>query len=163
MVGGPEGQAEPGTLVHGNSEVFEKAATGGDCGELSGGSRIYLGSGPGGKVAASEAIRESRVDSQQKAENNAVLGYRLFVGKRRWGPGELEREVAQGCWQCAAVARPVALKQCLGLPKPLWHEVMELMGGDHEQLSKFELVRRNDLQDDDDGDEEVEEEGGEEG
>ena len=32
----------------------------------------------------------------------------------------------------------VALKQCLGLPKPLWHEVMELCGGECATLSRLE-------------------------
>jgi len=44
----------------------------------------------------------------------------------------------------------VALKQCLALPKPLWHEVMELLGGEAEMLSRFELVQRTDLDSDED-------------
>ena len=63
-----------------------------------------------------------------------------------WAPGALEREVRLGKWQCAASARPVALKQCLALPKPLWHEVMELVGGDAEMLSRFEFLERTDLE-----------------
>ncbi|KAJ1482350.1 hypothetical protein T484DRAFT_1804143, partial [Baffinella frigidus] len=47
-----------------------------------------------------------------------------------------------------ACARPLALKQCLGLPKPLWHEVMERCGGRSLELSKLELVRRDDLEED---------------
>ena len=45
--------------------------------------------------------------------------------------------------------RPVALKQCLQLPKPLYHEVMELAGGRLSELSKLELLKRDDLADDD--------------
>ena len=45
-----------------------------------------------------------------------------------------------------ACARPVALKQCLGLPKPLWHEVLELCGGELAELSRIELLKRDDLQ-----------------
>ena len=51
--------------------------------------------------------------------------------------------------RCAiACARPVALKQCLGLPKPLWHEVMELSGGELAEISRIELVKRTDLEQD---------------
>ena len=44
----------------------------------------------------------------------------------------------------------VALKQCLALPKPLWHKVMELLGGEAEMLSRFKLVQRTDLDSDED-------------
>ena len=62
------------------------------------------------------------------------------------------RGVGRGMWQPAAVARPVALKQCLALPKPLWHEVMKPIGGDCAELSKFEFMRRDDLKEEDDVD-----------
>ena len=39
----------------------------------------------------------------------------------------------------------VALKQCLGLPKPLWHEVLEMCGGESAELSSIELTKRDDL------------------
>ena len=42
-----------------------------------------------------------------------------------------------GAWRPGAGARPVALKQCLGLPKPLWHEVLELCGGECRELSRL--------------------------
>ena len=50
-------------------------------------------------------------------------------------------------WAAAACARPVALKQCLGLPKPLWHEVMELCGDWCAELSQIEIQKRTDLED----------------
>ena len=46
-----------------------------------------------------------------------------------WGPGQLQREVSQGVWHPVSAARQLALKQVLGLPKPLWREVSELVGG----------------------------------
>jgi hypothetical protein len=53
---------------------------------------------------------------------------------------------AFGSWCPVACARPLALKQCLGLPKPLWHEVLELCGGELAELSKLELLKRQDLE-----------------
>jgi hypothetical protein len=32
----------------------------------------------------------------------------------------------------------VIVKQCLQLPKPLWMEVMELMGGEYAELARSE-------------------------
>ena len=68
------------------------------------------------------------------------LDFRWFVGRH----GALS--AARGEWVSMACARPVALKQCLGLPKPLWHEVMELCGGECADLSRIELLKRDDLE-----------------
>ena len=66
------------------------------------------------------------------------LDFRWFVGRRA------AVSTDDGAWCPVACARPVALKQCLGLPKPLWHEVMEMLGGTSEEISKLELQRRKD-------------------
>jgi hypothetical protein len=42
------------------------------------------------------------------------------------------------CRYTAAAARSLVLKQCLQLPKPLWREVMELMGGEYADTSRRE-------------------------
>ena len=39
----------------------------------------------------------------------------------------------------------MALKQCLGLPKPLWHEVLELCGNECREISGIEILKRSDL------------------
>ena len=67
------------------------------------------------------------------------LDFRWFIGRQ----GPLRSAGSE--WQSVACARPVALKQCLGLPKPLWHEVMELCGGECAALSAIELLKRDDL------------------
>ena len=68
--------------------------------------------------------------------------FRWFVGRRK------DLSTARCAWCAIACARPVALKQCLGLPKPLWHEVMELSGGELAEISRIELVKRTDLEQD---------------
>mmetsp|Transcript_38381 Transcript_38381/g.113973 ORF Transcript_38381/g.113973 Transcript_38381/m.113973 type:complete len:88 (-) Transcript_38381:47-310(-) len=70
------------------------------------------------------------------------LDFRWFIGKRTG------LSTARGEWNAVACARPIAIKQCLGLPKPLWHEVMELCGGENAELSRIEFVK---LYDDDGG------------
>lgn len=78
---------------------------------------IYLG----GESAAAEAVN---------AELAAAHEFRFFAGCKIWEPGQLAREMAAGAWASAACSRSLVLKQCLGLPTPLWKEVMELMGGE---------------------------------
>ena len=51
---------------------------------------------------------------------------RFFEGACTWGPGELERQVEQGAWTCAAASRSLVLKHSSQLPLPLWQEVSEL-------------------------------------
>ena len=72
--------------------------------EIAPGLRIYTG----GEEAAIDAVFDGRC---------SPLDFRWFVGRTE-GVSTVE-----GSWLAVACARPVALKQCLGLPKPLWHEV----------------------------------------
>jgi hypothetical protein len=37
------------------------------------------------------------------------------------------------------------LKQCISLPKPLWHEVLEICDGEMKELSLLELSKRDDI------------------
>jgi hypothetical protein len=47
------------------------------------------------------------------------------------------------CRYTAAASRPMLLKQCLQLPKPLWKEVLEFMGGEYaivaEKADQYEF------------------------
>jgi len=122
-VGGPDEQDAPGMLIHG----FElEGAT-----ELAAGTRIFTG----GFEAAVAAVQDG---------TRRPLDFRFFVGRRN------EVSTRGGAWTPVACARPVALKQCLGLPKPLWHEVLELCGGEMGELSAIELLKRPDLEPGDD-------------
>ena len=118
-VGGPEEQNRPGMLIHGTE--LDGAE------ELAPGTRIFTG----GFEAAVAAV---------KAGTCRPLDFRFFIGRRK------DVETRQGAWVPVACARPVALKQCLGLPKPLWHEVLELCGGEMAALSAIELLKRPDLE-----------------
>merc|ERR1719329_862552 len=101
--------------------------------ELAPGTRIYSCAGMGVEAAA-DAVLDGRC---------APLDFRWFIGRHA------TLRCAEREWAAAACARPVALKQCLGLPKPLWHEVMELCGGSLAELSQVELQKRDDLEEDD--------------
>ncbi|KAJ1445957.1 hypothetical protein M885DRAFT_578381 [Pelagophyceae sp. CCMP2097] len=102
--------------------------------EIAPGIGIYRG---GGAHAARNVISEA----------NDSLEFRFFIGRQEWAAGDLDRAVAAGEYRPAACARALALKQCLGLPKPLWHEIMEMLGGVSLEVSRLELLKREDLDD----------------
>ena len=60
-------------------------------------------------------------------------------------PSTLDLDVVLGKYQPVACARSIALKQCIQLPKPLWHEVLELCGGELKDISEFEQLKRDDI------------------
>lgn len=127
-LGGPQRVGEPGRVVHGIQEL-EGAE------ELAPGTGIYCG----GLEDAVKGVLEGRYKP---------LDFRFFLGCREWEAGGLDQAVGAGEYRSVACARPIALKQCLGLPKPLWHEVMELCGGESKELSRLEILQREDLESD---------------
>ena len=59
--------------------------------------------------------------------------FRLSLGETR-----LEATEAEAEWLPVACSRPIVLKPSpAGLPKALWHEVMECCGGECEELSRL--------------------------
>jgi len=86
---------------------------------------VYLG----GEAEAVVAVRDGKLPSSD---------FKFFSGATVWAPGQLKAEVDKGVWYTAAASRPVIVKQCLQLPKPLWMEVMELMGGQYAETAKAE-------------------------
>jgi Uncharacterized ACR, COG1678 len=133
-VGGPDGQDQPATMIHGVADL--PGAT-----EISPGSQIYQG----GIDAAIEGVLKGKYNP---------LEFRFFVGCHEHEEHAIDIAVHLGKYQPIACARSVALKQCISLPKPLWHEVMELCGGEMADLSNLELSKHDDLRfqvvDDDD-------------
>jgi len=117
--GGPQDSLEPATLVHGFEELPGAE-------EIAPGTKIYTG----GVEAAIDAVRSGKYNA---------LDFRWFLGRHK------NLNTANGKWLPVACARPVALKQCLGLPKPLWHEVLELCGGEPAEISRLEFQKRMDL------------------
>ena len=73
------------------------------------------------------------------------LDFRFFIGCNRYQKGGLDIAIRSNKYQPIACARALALKQCIQLPKPLWHEVMEMCGGELREISQLELKKRSDL------------------
>jgi len=118
--GGPDGHDQPGRLLHGLPPEVDLPGSR----EIAAGLRIYQAEGMDSIVAAAKAV---------VAGDAQPLEFRLFVGHTRI-PSQ------SPAWLPVACSRPLVLKHALAsLPKPLWHEVMELCGGECAEMSR--LVR----------------------
>mmetsp|Transcript_13009 Transcript_13009/g.21313 ORF Transcript_13009/g.21313 Transcript_13009/m.21313 type:complete len:468 (+) Transcript_13009:3-1406(+) len=124
-VGGPDDMDKPALLVHGIADLPGAV-------EISRGTGIYQG----GLEAAIDGVLSGKYKP---------LDFRFFVGHTRYAKGQLEDAVTKGKYQPIACSRPLVLKQCIQLPKPLWHEVLEFCGGELKEISKLELAKREDL------------------
>lgn len=63
--------------------------------------------------------------------------YKFFAQYAGWAPGQLETELeTNDVWIAAACAPELILKQVIQLPKPLWREILELMGSPYYEMSK---------------------------
>lgn len=125
-VGGPDLQDQPAEIIHG-IEGLSGAV------EISPGAKIYRG----GVDAAIDGVLRGLY---------SPLDFRFFVGCHTFDESTLDVSVVLGKYQPIACARTVALKQCISLPKPLYHEVLELCGGEMEELSRLEMLKRDDIQ-----------------
>lgn len=124
-IGGPDDQDEPATIVHGIRDLPGAV-------EISPGSNIYRG----GLEAAVDGVLAGKF---------SPLEFRFFVGLHDYEESMLDVEVRLGKYQPIACARALALKQCISLPKPLWHEVMELCDGDLPDISSLEMLKREEV------------------
>jgi len=101
-VGGTDDQDEPATMIHGIKDIAGAR-------EISPGTGIY----EGGLEAAIDGVLQGKYNP---------LDFRFFVGCHKYEESSLDVSVVLGKYQPVACARALALKQCISLPKPLWHE-----------------------------------------
>ena len=116
--GGPEGQGRRGLVVHGVGEL-EGAR------ELAQGTKLYHTSALDGFEAAADAVLDGRAPP---------LAFRWFLGRH------MALSARSGEWLPVACSRPLILKQSardVAMPTPLWHEVLELCGGECRELSRL--------------------------
>jgi len=93
--------------------------------QLDGAREVMQGVYIDGVDEARQGIRAGRFDRQD---------FKCIVGYCGWAPGQLDREVKSGVWFTAAASRDVALQHVENGPS-LWHQVLDLMGGDYAKLS----------------------------
>ena len=125
-IGGPDKMQEPAVMIHGFGDL-EGAQ------EIAPGTKVYRG----GVDAAIDGVVSGKYNP---------LDFRFFVGCHDYENGDIDVAVHANKYQPIACARPIVLKQCIQLPKPLWHEVLELCGGELKELSKLELMKRDDIE-----------------
>jgi len=125
-VGGPDRQDQPAVVIHGIADL--EGAT-----EISPGTGLYKG----GIEAAIDGVLDG---------SYMPLDFRFFIGCHSYTNYDLDVAINSNKYQPIACARSLALKQCIQLPKPLWHEVMEMCGGELREVSRLELMKRDDIQ-----------------
>lgn len=101
-VGGPHKMEEPAIMIHGIHDLPGAV-------EISPGTGIY----EGGIEAACDGVLSGKYKP---------LDFRFFIGHTSYQRKELDQAVNGGKYQPVACSRPLVLKQCIQLPKPLWHE-----------------------------------------
>jgi len=126
-IGGPDMQEQPAVLIHGVPDLEGSR-------EVSPGTGLFVG----GIDAAIDGVLNGLYKP---------LDFRFFVGCHKYKDGDLDFAINSNKYQPVACARSLALKQCIQLPKPLWHEVMEMCGGELREVSRLELMKRDDLKD----------------
>ncbi len=101
-VGGPDDMDKPAVMIHGIHDLQGSV-------EISPGTGVYRG----GLEAAMDGVLAGKYKP---------LDFRFFIGQRRYVGRQLEESIRLGKYQPVACSRPLVLKQCIQLPKPLWHE-----------------------------------------
>jgi len=86
-------------------------------------------------------IINGEYDEETGDERKRLLSgfdFKFFVQRTRWLPTQLEKEIRDGTWYAANVSKEVLFKSRdrLGTKraKPLWTEIMELMGGEYKDV-----------------------------
>jgi len=125
-IGGPDMQEQPAVLIHGVPDLEGSR-------EVSPGTGLFVG----GIDAAIDGVLNGLYKP---------LDFRFFIGCHKYKDGDLDFAINSNKYQPIACARSLALKQCIQLPKPLWHEVMEMCGGELREVSRLELMKRDDIQ-----------------
>lgn len=91
---------------------------------------LYWGGDPG---QAQEAMIDERLDKPMSG-----FDFKFFVKDTRWLPSQLEEEIMDGTWHVTTVSKEVLFRNRDRLgpkrAKPLWTEIMELLGDDYKHI-----------------------------
>jgi len=75
---------------------------------------------------------------QERAEQGQLdlAKVRFEAGHAAWNPGQLEQEIEKGWWYPAVCSPELVVRPCIGLPVPLWCQILDLMGGEYAEIGK---------------------------
>jgi len=145
-----------GTAPGGDSDGGEGSGNGGmdllhwcplvdDAKPLSASDGLFWGGDP---AQAQEVMNDARLEKAM-----AGFDFKFFVQSTRWLPEQLEKEIQDGTWYIAKVSKEVIFKSRDRLgskrAKPLWTEIMDLLGGKYREARDM-LYDDVDYKDDDD-------------
>lgn len=112
---------------------------GGDVGD----NTLHLLHGYGDLDDSVEVIEGVYINGYPAARSDVLRGMKNPSGFKwlakycGWRPGQLEEECKSGVWFPAACSSSLIVKEqsLMDQPADLWHQVMQLMGGEHKELS----------------------------
>lgn len=91
---------------------------------------LYWGGDP---VQAQKAMKDDRLEKPMSG-----FDFKFFIQTTRWLPSQLEQEIKDGTWYVATVSKEVLFRSRdrLGAKraKPLWTEIIELLGDDYKHI-----------------------------
>ncbi|KAL7497303.1 hypothetical protein ACHAWT_006145 [Skeletonema menzelii] len=91
---------------------------------------LYWGGDP---VQAQKAMKDERLEKPMSG-----FDFKFFIQTTRWLPSQLEQEIKDGTWYVATVSKEVLFRSRdrLGAKraKPLWTEIIELLGDDYKHI-----------------------------
>ena len=112
---------------------------------------LYWGGDP---VEAQDVMEEHNKKCESMSDMLSGFDFKFFVQSTRWLPTMLEKEVKDGTWFVAEVSKDVLFKSRdrMGTRrgKPLWTEIMELMGSDYLQIKQKFYNEEDEFEDDND-------------
>ena len=87
----------------------------------------------GSPIQAQSAMKDDRLEKPLSG-----FDFKFFIQTTRWLPSQLEQEIEDGVWYLATVSKEVLFRSRdrLGAKraKPLWTEVIELLGDDYQHI-----------------------------
>lgn len=98
-----------------------------DCEEITGSVKVVDGIYSGGLGNAMQRVRSGQLDPTR---------FRFFCGYAGWTKEQLNDEIKKGIWYVAASSNDVITNQCIQLPRPLWRQVLDLMGGKYADIAR---------------------------
>jgi hypothetical protein len=157
-IGGDDGQEQPATVLHGYADIRDAKEIAPHTGIYRGGNMSDICSGVLSNkyqaldfrffIGCHEFQNKEDEDAQDDDEDfffddqddgDFTYSYSYDASALPMRPSStLNLAVMMGKYQPVACARSLVLKHCIGLPTPLWHEALELCGGDMSIISKLE-------------------------
>ena len=100
---------------------------------------IYYGGDPSQAQEAMQLTNDQISEQLSQQQPMTGFDFKFFVQSTKWLPNQLEKEIFDdNIWFMAHVSKDILFKSRDRLgsrrAKPLWTEIMELLGGEYKQI-----------------------------